>query len=629
MNLFLEILYGFFLPPAYLIHLPFRKLSIKDKLIRGLLVLLSPSTWILVFSIIYFSDSLTDPEQVQIAQESEYNSREADFTEVAGYEDESSDAVYSTETISWPGGPTPLTEAIRKDFYQTLFFNRVSYLYGDEYYEKPDKDTIHLAGHTFNSYIEGAGGIAWSMGMKGAVDYFQDKRGAGKFPDKESYLSYAENFIGIPLFNEEMQENLNVEFRCYNPEVVRWLFDNMIPDPELVIDGHKFQEIYDVIGSRYFRLMVESYLYLQRIGVDKETHRYKMAMKNRGFDGMEYFEANYGHILPDFTYPDYAFSYFTPGLAVGYWLRRSIDGSAADLYNGYLKVVKLYDPAWYEDVPEKYRDKIADFEGDYVSKYYEKRDEPVDWRVITVKNNGDGTARIIVRSRATFKTPACSFEGDVFQENDSTLAYRIMDDKRILFIKQGNELHLKTSNEKDWYELLSLCGGGTGLTERHVRLNKKLDDSQLIRFTLREDELGGYKIRKRMLFDEIDAKNNLTAYSVTKHDEPVIHLQIKNKYHVLSKLEFSSDHTLSRIVIDQERVVDQYGVHPEHTLEQVLKLRTGLKVSVDDGNIFLYKNGSHISYEMCCAKGKGLENKNYTIDQLKKMNLKVKSIIWR
>lgn len=372
MNPFLEIFYGFFLPPVYLIHLPFRKLQIKQKLFRCLLVAVSPSTWIFIICLIYFDqayavffdrqdDSLTSQQIAEnnITQNSIETSEDEEYVdEVTQNEPAVPFEGYSQGTLNWKGYPEPLSSEVLEDFYWTLFLNGVSAFYTPEEEGNADAETIELVGNTFQSFIYGAYGLIYYSGMQSAVHDFNYKRGRDTELQDDDFwdLSYASEFIGLPLFDDAKQKELQVDFACYNKQTVKWLFDNMVPAPDMEIDGYKFQKIYDVIGARYFHLMIESYLHLKKEGLSHNVNRFVTNMKTTGFDGQEYLSNSFRHDLDEYRVNhEYGnFTYLSPEVAFGYWLRRLVDGSAGELLAGYIKIAKLYDQKWLEETVEKY-----------------------------------------------------------------------------------------------------------------------------------------------------------------------------------------------------------------------------------------------------------------------------------
>jgi hypothetical protein len=134
-------------------------------------------------------------------------------------------------------------------------------------------------------------------------------------------------------------------FSHFNPALVRWGYANLIPKPEAKILGHSCRTIYDKVFSRYFRLMTESYLYLERgKRWDKETAAYAKAIKTKR-GGIPYLERRYAGLLSQYSVSRNGTN-FTPPMAIGFWVRRKMDSTAADLWAGLSRLMKVYDGAF-------------------------------------------------------------------------------------------------------------------------------------------------------------------------------------------------------------------------------------------------------------------------------------------
>ena len=134
-------------------------------------------------------------------------------------------------------------------------------------------------------------------------------------------------------------------FSHFNPALVRWGYANLIPKPGVKIAGHSCQTIYDKLFSRYFRLMAESYLYLERgKRWDKETAAYAKAIKTKR-GGIPYLERRYAGLLSQYSVSRNGTN-FTPPMAIGFWVRRKMDSTAADLWAGLSRLMKVYDGAF-------------------------------------------------------------------------------------------------------------------------------------------------------------------------------------------------------------------------------------------------------------------------------------------
>ena len=363
MNPFIEIIYAFFLSPVYFIHTLFRKLSLKQKLIRLLFLILSPSTWAVIIFIVFFSEitgfveyHYFDKSELYAYDEEEYDSEE--YSEYEAYE-EYDEGEYNEYTIKenweWDGGPNKVPEEVLTDFYCALFNNGINNEYDDTEYER-----VEICGESSYQFLQGIFGIALYSGLKTTVRDFNVVLGVSPSEEELEFwdISYAEKFIGLSVFDKEKEKAVLNEngttFNCYNPEMIKWLYENLIPEPEAIIDGFSYQFLYDKLGSRYFRLMMESYLYLKREGLDKEVRHFKDAMKTNGFDGSYYLNEKYSNILSDYILEEHSYTYLLPERAIGYWLRRLVGGSAYEFYQGHAKVIGLYDSEWFENKLKEY-----------------------------------------------------------------------------------------------------------------------------------------------------------------------------------------------------------------------------------------------------------------------------------
>lgn len=136
-------------------------------------------------------------------------------------------------------------------------------------------------------------------------------------------------------------------FNHYNPKIIRWGHQNLIPNPKGKVWGHTFQQLYDSVFSRFFRLMAESYLHLHgKKGPNKEVRAYLRAMKRKGFDGIDYLQQQFANALPGYRVPQNGTN-FTAPMAIGFWIRRSVDKTDGELWTGLQKLLQRYDRSWW------------------------------------------------------------------------------------------------------------------------------------------------------------------------------------------------------------------------------------------------------------------------------------------
>jgi len=93
--------------------------------------------------------------------------------------------------------------------------------------------------------------------------------------------------------------------------------------------------------------MAESYVYLQRGGLfPTEQRAYLTAMKRKRFDGIAYLQQRFAARLQGYSVPQNG-SQFTPQMAIGFWIRRHTDGTAAELWKGLGLLLARYDSGWW------------------------------------------------------------------------------------------------------------------------------------------------------------------------------------------------------------------------------------------------------------------------------------------
>ncbi len=150
-------------------------------------------------------------------------------------------------------------------------------------------------------------------------------------------------------------------FRFFNPELVKWGYQTLLPDPELIIAGTPAQVIYDKVFFRFSRMMTEAYVALLDSGrIDREKDAYwAFALKGKG-DGLDWLDARYKGWLPAYD-QEWDGTTMTGPMAIGFWLRRTIDGTADEVWIGLRQVLWAYDREWYSTLKARYSNLNFDF----------------------------------------------------------------------------------------------------------------------------------------------------------------------------------------------------------------------------------------------------------------------------
>lgn len=163
--------------------------------------------------------------------------------------------------------------------------------------------------------------------------------------DMDLFVTTEQSYQGFKRVSPEQQ------FHHYNPELVVWAANNMIPAPEDMIGDRTAQEVYDNVMQRFFRLMTEMYWYLEQNDPDKQIEEYMVEVnkpkKERwGYGAMNYLTERYDPLFTQYGTSDG--TRFTAGMAIGFWMRRSMDGTMDEFWEALKKTMKTYDSEWFK-----------------------------------------------------------------------------------------------------------------------------------------------------------------------------------------------------------------------------------------------------------------------------------------
>ena len=188
-------------------------------------------------------------------------------------------------------------------------------------------------------------------GVSGIMDYGSLTRCVGELNDTTSSsfssLEPIEALAGMPIREEVHKHGYQPgRFNRYHPDIIRWGAEALVPDPGLeIVDGWTALELYHTGFSRFFRLMSHSYVdLLSRDALEADRDRYLAATASGG-DGIEWLHTHYGGRLSEYG-GFYDGTQMTAGMAYGFWLRRSDDGSADALWDGLRDFMRAYDGPW-------------------------------------------------------------------------------------------------------------------------------------------------------------------------------------------------------------------------------------------------------------------------------------------
>lgn len=134
---------------------------------------------------------------------------------------------------------------------------------------------------------------------------------------------------------DPLQPDSEIEpFSQINPEFVRWMSQNLIPDPDDNFLGTVNRDIYKDLFNGQIEWVAQGYLetHVKR-DIDKEVTDYQQRILIEDEDALEYLYTRYGEN-----------DWFA-----GFWIRREIDDSGPEFFKGMIKFLKLYNPQFYQD----------------------------------------------------------------------------------------------------------------------------------------------------------------------------------------------------------------------------------------------------------------------------------------
>jgi hypothetical protein len=228
----------------------------------------------------------------------------------------------------------------RPGFLQPLFRQPYEYMF-----ETGGQKVISLNGRSLTPFLGGIRGLVYYFSLR---DCFAAKLGLNLDSLDFYDLSSISRVARLPLYLKE--EGPESPFSYVNPLIVKWGYENLIPAPADQMYGKTCQEIYTVVFHRFFRLMGEAYLLLDETDDwATEAQAWQKEMANHGFEALEFQEKRYEGFLPEYAV-DRNGSFMTPAMALSFWIRRHLDGSASEVWTGLSRLLTQYDDQWFQGV---------------------------------------------------------------------------------------------------------------------------------------------------------------------------------------------------------------------------------------------------------------------------------------
>lgn len=209
-----------------------------------------------------------------------------------------------------------------------------------EYMFDRQNRVISVGNRRYGKFLAGIDGIVLYGGITDGASRVLKVKQRGFYN-----LSSIEKLSGHKIYKRK--SNTLKNFSRFNPKIIRWGHQNLVPQPGDTLYQHTYQQVYDAIFRRFFRLMADSYLFVNHARSAKtEARAYLKAMKRRRFDGIAYLHRRYRNELSAYNVARNSTN-FTPQMAIGFWIRRHVDGTDKELSTGLQKVLNTYDSVWW------------------------------------------------------------------------------------------------------------------------------------------------------------------------------------------------------------------------------------------------------------------------------------------
>lgn len=219
--------------------------------------------------------------------------------------------------------------------------------YEDYEYDVYDQDEIILGGYRFGMF-------------KGTMYAFIYGEHEHEFGIKRSVLKYlsqnqvVEDSSTIHLFQSlsgllpYSDNDSTLPFSYVNVRFIEWAAENIIPSPNQYLHEYSYQQLYNGILKGFFRKLVLSHIYLERVYDFEKSSKLYLDQINKDPTGcIDFLYEKFGKLeLIDSNKDDLANSY-NDHVFIGFWLRRQMDGSKQKLKEILDKFMTEFDNDWY------------------------------------------------------------------------------------------------------------------------------------------------------------------------------------------------------------------------------------------------------------------------------------------
>tara|TARA_R110002012_G_scaffold13845_16_gene58578 strand:+ start:30423 stop:31979 length:1557 start_codon:yes stop_codon:yes gene_type:complete len=248
-------------------------------------------------------------------------------------------------------GPITLDEAHRTRFLTSMldWFVAVILPGEESFYFNTSPEELTINGTTMGVYAHFATLFRSSL-PDGARQYLKAEDANA---DSYSLQRAVSEASGFNLYQTTGDLN-DLPFSRLNPNFVSWMGNNLVPEPNQQFFGEEAGKIYRVSFRRMVWMLATSYEYLSDGNKwESEALAYKNAMQSEGFYGPGYLYDRYttqdlknsvfSKYYEEFSTNDNDYYYFTEEIAIGFWLRRRLDGTDDEMSQFLTKLLEKLD----------------------------------------------------------------------------------------------------------------------------------------------------------------------------------------------------------------------------------------------------------------------------------------------
>jgi len=260
-----------------------------------------------------------------------------------------------TESIDRPDAePTELSYDQTKSLIEG-FLNEVdrNYIQNTQYDFNETIEGVTINGRKYGTYRQ------FRSTFDGQLDKTLNDYIFGQYGEQEA--TYSKNqairiIAGVNIYNPNGYEGSELPFGRLNPEFVIWIGNNLLfaNDEPLLNETVSMQAIYNNTFRRTLWLLAASYEYLgENDNMDTETSLYWNAMEQPGFEGVNYLWDRFGErdfsttslnkYLTEYPPASEQYYYFNEEEAIGFWMRRHLDGTDKEVFKLLQKILESYD----------------------------------------------------------------------------------------------------------------------------------------------------------------------------------------------------------------------------------------------------------------------------------------------